>query len=179
LQWDFPGTAVVIPEAIFSDKSFQNELAGFLDQASTESVKQFGAQTVKSGTVVFESRDTCDPSLISQILMTLLEINGTQVSPTILRKRVRDDVCFIRGDKPWRRSPYWLVLRVGVQRYLTTIFGSEVGRVYYKYLVCLMLVSFMDDSEKNLEQESVSFLKTKLCRRIAKLESEKANAPIR
>lgn len=179
LLWDFPGTTVAIPKAIFSEPSFQNELAGFLDQASTESVKQFGAQTIKSGTVVFEARDTCDPSLITQVLMTLLEGNGAQIKSNILQKRVRDEVCFIRGDKPWRRSPFWLVLRVGVQRYLATIFRPEIGRVYYKYLVCLMLLHFMDDSERFLEQESLDFLKTKLCRRLAKLQSEKFSAPSR
>ena len=73
--------------------------------------------------------------------------------------------------------PYWLVLRVGVQRYLETTFGHEIGRVHYKYLICLMLVRFMDDSEGRLEQESVNFLKTKLCRRLAKLDLEKASAP--
>lgn len=176
LQWDFPGTTVIIPSITFNDSSFQWELAGFLDQASTESVKQFGAQTIKSGTAVFEIRDTCDPSLITQMLMTLLEVNGAQISTSILRKRVRDDVCYIRGDKPWRRSPYWLVLRVGLQRYLATLFNPDVGRVYYKYLICLMLLHFMSDSGRVLEQESLCYLKTKLCRRLAKLEEEKASS---
>jgi len=104
LQWDFPGASVIIHEVSFRKSSFQSELACFLEQASTESVKRFGAQTVKSGTLVFETRDTCDPSLITQMLMTLFEANGNQTHSTILRKRVRDDVCFSRGEKPWRRS---------------------------------------------------------------------------
>ena len=38
LQWDFPGCAVTIPSSEFDNPSFQNEVATFLEQASTESV---------------------------------------------------------------------------------------------------------------------------------------------
>ena len=86
LQWDFPGGAISIPLATFDNENFQNELATFLEQASTESVKQFGAQAYKSGAYLFESRDTGDPFLITQLLMTLFEVNGTKASPPILRE---------------------------------------------------------------------------------------------
>lgn len=38
LQWDFPGCAITIPVSEFNNSSFQNEVAAFLEQASTESV---------------------------------------------------------------------------------------------------------------------------------------------
>lgn len=147
LQWDFPGCAVAIPYSIFENTSFQHELATFLEQASTESVKRFAARTTKAGSFAFESRDTVDPSLITQMLMTLLEVSGHRIYPQLLRKRVRDDVSWTDGAvDPWRRCPYWLVIRVGLQRHLCTSHGDEAGRAHYKFLLCIALARLIEDA---------------------------------
>jgi hypothetical protein len=180
LEWDFPGSAVSIPTSIFADASFQEELATFLSQASKESIKQFAAMTNKAGAFITESRDTVNPSLITSMLMTILEANGARSFPPILRKRIRDDVCWSDGArKPWRRSPFWLVLRIGIQRQLSALHGGEVGRVLYKFLMCQILSDLLEESLKvfpNLDIELVSHLNTKLCRRLAKLEIDKERA---
>ena len=159
----------------FTNSSFQDNLAIFLEQASTESIKQFSARTNKAGTSTSESRDTTDPSLITQMLMTLLEVNGCRISPPLLRKHVRDDVCWANGaEKPWRRCPFWLVLRVGVQRHLCTLRGGEAGRVHYKFLICVVLARLLNETlDQDLSPDLVVFLKAKLCRRLAKLEVDK------
>ncbi|MCJ1463509.1 hypothetical protein MMC07_002117 [Pseudocyphellaria aurata] len=177
LQWDFPGSAIAVPFTEFSNSSFQNSLAGFLDQASTESIKRFAARTNKAGSFAFECRDTVDPALITQMLMTLLEANGHRVFPPLLRKRVRDDVCWNDGaEKPWRRCPFWLVLRVGVQKHLYAVFGAEMGRVHYKFFICLVLTRLIDETLDHVSPELVAFLKAKLCRRLVKLEVDKDQA---
>jgi hypothetical protein len=174
LQWDFPGCAVAIPYSVFDNSSFQDNLASFLEQASTESIKRFAAHTNKAGSFAFESRDTVDPSLITQMLMTLLEANGYRIFPPLLRKRVRDDVCWTDGaEKPWRRCAYWLVLRVGLQRRLYTIHGGEAGRAHYKFLLCLVLARLIDDAIDHLSPDLLAFLKAKLTRRLVKLEVDK------
>lgn len=81
-----------------------------------------------SETDIRVSRDTVDSALITSMLMTILEANGTRHYPPILKKRIRDDVCWATGERPWRRSPFWLVLRVAVQRHLCTLFGGDVGK---------------------------------------------------
>ena len=65
-----------------------DELALFLEQASAESIKQFAARTAKAGSSAFESRDTVDPCLVSQMLVTLLEAIGHRTFTPLLRKRV-------------------------------------------------------------------------------------------
>lgn len=180
LQWDFPGCAVVIPYSDFINSAFQDSLAGFLEQASTESVKRFAAQAHKAGSSVYESRDTVDPSLITQMLMTLLEAHGYQVFPPPLRKRVRDDVCWTTGaENPWRRSGYWLLLRVALGRNLCTLHGDEAGRAHYKFLFCLVLTRLIDEVLEHLSPELfelLAFLNAKLTRRIVKLEVSKGRA---
>lgn len=71
LQWDFPGYAVSISFKTFSDLSFQNELVSFLEQASTESVKQFGNYTVKGGVNTFEPREVSLMYLLSIFLSAM------------------------------------------------------------------------------------------------------------
>lgn len=113
LLWDFPASAVAIPAETFRDPLFQAQLAIFLEQASVESLKQFASVASKAGVDAYESRDAVESSLITHMLMALLEANGRQIFPTKLRKRVRDDVCWNESEKPWKRSPLWLVIRVG------------------------------------------------------------------
>ena len=174
LQWDFPGCAVAVPLQDFDNPTFQDNLAVFLEQASVESIKCFAARTNKAGSFAFESRNTVDPSLVTQMLMTLLEVNGHRTFPPLLRKRVRDDVCWTDGaEKPWRRCPFWLVLRVGVQRHLGTLLGGETGRVHYKFLICLVIARLIDETLDHLSPELLAFLKAKLCRRLVKLEVDK------
>lgn len=174
LQWDFPGCTVDVPYVDFNNTSFQENLAEFLEQASIESIKRFAAHTNKAGSLAFESRDTVDPSLITQMLMTLLEVIGDRVFPPQLRKRVHDEVCVTDGAAvPWRRSPYWLVVRVSLQRHLCTLNGTEAGRAYYKFLTGLVLARLVEDALDHLSPEVLAFLNAKLARRLVKLEAEK------
>lgn len=179
LRWEFPGSAVAIPVSEYEKSCFQDELATFLDKASTESIKRFAAHTNKAGSFTFESRDTVDPALVTQMLMTLLEVNGRRVFPPLLQKRVRDDVCWSEGgEKPWRRCPFWLVLRVAVHRHLSIALGGDVGRIQYKFLVCLALSRFLDECLGQIGLDLAVFLKTKLCRRLFKLELDKDRSPV-
>jgi hypothetical protein len=173
LQWDFPGSAFAIPLPTFNDDNFQVALADFLEQASLESTKAFGAQSFKAGVESYENRDTANPAIISSLLMAVIEENGRRLSTPLLRKRVRDDVCWYQAGRPWRRSPRWLVLRVTVSRYLLLALGAELGRFEYKFCLCICLAKFLEHAHPFLEVDQVHFLKGKLCRRLAKLDTER------
>ncbi|KAF7513903.1 hypothetical protein GJ744_006517 [Endocarpon pusillum] len=108
------------------------------------------------------------------MLMTMLEANGHRVFPTLLRKHVRDDVCWTDGaERPWRRCPYWLVLRVGLERHLCRLHGGEAGKAHYKFLLCLALAGLVEDALEHLSPEILALLNAKLTRRIVKLEVDK------
>ncbi|KAL4873947.1 hypothetical protein BDV12DRAFT_191814 [Aspergillus spectabilis] len=178
LQWDFPGTAVSVPCNVFDDHYFQENLASFLEKASIEPLEQFAVKVRKAGTQISEARNTVDPAIVTQFLMTLLEANGEHVEMPVLRKRVKDDVCWDKAKLPWRRSPFWLTLRVCVQRLLYLHLGSEVGRMQYKAMMCLFLARLLNDCTGELSSENYQLLKVKLCRRLAKLDTEKEDLSI-
>ncbi|KAL1792497.1 hypothetical protein ACET3X_009004 [Alternaria dauci] len=172
LQWDFPGCAVSVPASKFHEEAFQEALATFIEQASSESVTKFAAVTWKAAATIPEIRDTSDPALISGLLMAILEANGTAVSVPCLRKRVRDTVVFDNALRPWRRSAFYLVLRVAVQRYLYHHLGAEVGRLYYKTLMCLLHAQLLENVLKRIPLDAVFSFRQKLGRRLAKLTSD-------
>ncbi|KAM0256937.1 hypothetical protein ACHAQJ_004638 [Trichoderma viride] len=190
LLWDFPGRAVRLTLSEFNDEKFQEQLAAFLEQASMESIHSLQAQARKAKVVVSEIRDTSDPALITQMLMAILEAIGDFATVPVLRKRVRDDVNLLEsGSLPWRRLPFWLVLRVAAQRQLNISLG-ENGRACYKLLMSIFFADLLQDASKaiatksesafinevkNLEPELVVTLRTKLCRRMIKIEQERLN----
>ncbi|KAI0880451.1 uncharacterized protein GGS22DRAFT_84023 [Annulohypoxylon maeteangense] len=176
LSWTFPGTAVLVPSSTFYDDAFIDSLSVFLEQASVESTQKFSEYATKSGHQVTENRENADPALITSFLTAVLEANGKRISPTLLQKRVRDDICW-SSNAPWRRLPYWLVLRVGIARYLATILGGPHGRIQYKFWMCIIHGIILDDIEDIVPLEDQSFLKAKLCRRLYKLDRDCLEQP--
>ena len=177
LQWDFPGGAVAVPLSVFKDEDFLTSLATFLQQASLEATKSFAAHAFKAGTMPYETRDTPRPTIICSMLLAILEENGRRIPVTRLRKRVRDDVCWDNADKPWRRLPYWLVLRVALGRYLALTLGPEAGRAEYKFYLCLFLSKFLDSVQNIVTIEQLDLLRRKICRRMVKLDVDQSHAP--
>ncbi|KAH7121598.1 hypothetical protein EDB81DRAFT_605619, partial [Dactylonectria macrodidyma] len=179
LTWEFPGRAASIPKDDFDDKSFQNTLSHFLEQASSEAFDKFAARASKGGMTVVETRDSARPTLITEMLMPLLEGIGKPIEVCMVQKRVRDDVVLGSSELPWRRSPYWLLLRVALARILSDVFRDTVpgtDRVHFKFIMCVLLVNFLKDCTGSLGPEQTLMLQAKLCRRLDKLESERLAA---
>lgn len=62
LAVDFPTSSVVLPHENFLE--MRKELAEFLDQASSEPLREFVAKTFKAGTSSRELRDSTNASLL-------------------------------------------------------------------------------------------------------------------
>jgi len=146
-----------------------------MEQASMETIAQVQASIKKAGTSVAEIRDTPEPTLISEMLMPLLEALGRCVESPVIHKRIRDDVNIYNAELPWRRLPFWLVLRVSAIRSLTTSLGMEHGRICYKYLIVQILATLLKDSQV-LSPDIVSHVRAKLCSRLAKLDRERTQS---
>lgn len=179
LLQSFPGRACAVPETCFHNEDFQSSLAEFLEKASMETLNRLTAKTRKAGVEITEARDTTDPAMVTQLLMPLLESLGDTVQVEKFQKRVRDDVNIEVQSKtgsalPFRRHPFWLILRVAVQRHLILSMGYRSGRALYKSLIAVVLAQLMTNVVGQLKPELTLLLRAKLCRRLAKLEQEKA-----
>lgn len=178
--WDFPDRVACIPFTEFQKPSLQEALADFLEKGSTEPLRCFQAHITKAQTSVVESRDTASPALLTDVLIPLLESIGSSAGANFsrLRKRVRDDATIKAAELPWRRLPFWLVLRVGIQRQLQLFLGNDPGRACYKFLVTTLLIEFLNECPGQLSPEFTLMLRAKVCRRLAKLEQEKCNSTV-
>jgi hypothetical protein len=179
LQWSFPSRSVAISELEFSKDSFQDGLADFLEQASEVAFDQFAARASKGDKMVVESRDTPSPALITEMLLSFLEATGRAFPVHAVHKRVRDDVVLGSSETPWRRSPYWLILRVAAQRILLTSCSDDLGtsRLYFKFVMCIVFARLLADCQPTLHPEKTLMLQAKLCRRLAKLQTDMSEAP--
>ncbi|KIW32045.1 uncharacterized protein PV07_03620 [Cladophialophora immunda] len=177
LQWDFPTSAAAIPTDVFADDTFQQSLADFLQKASLERVDKFGAVIYKANSPAFETRDTNDPALVTGMLITLLEGIGQLAQTSPIRKRVRDEVRRKESGIPWRRSPFWLLLRVGILRLLEQATCQSVSNALYKALMCILHAQLLGEMVGTQTPELTHLLLTKLGRRIAKLEKDRILAP--
>lgn len=188
LTWDFPDRAVSVPLDVFSSDSFMQHLASFLEQSTKESFDRFAARAFIGGKAVVETRDCPSPALITEMLLSLLEglgDSGDQFQRRV-QKKIRDEVILGNSEIPWRRSPYWLVLRVLMQRQLALSMAQEdvtagVDRVYYKFLMAAVLARLIHVGAGAFHPEKTMTLIAKLSRRLAKLESDRqqATGPLR
>lgn len=175
LQWDFPGCAVAVPQNVYRTQSFQENFAAFIERACIEPLEQFATMMYKSGVCMPEIRGTTDPSLITGFLMTVLEHNGKKLEVPLLQKRVRDEVSWNNARKPWRRSPFYLVLRVAIQRHLYHIFDQDTGHFYYKAAMALFLARLLEQSCGLVPHEATFSMMQKLGRRLSKIEQLKSS----
>lgn len=165
---------MAVPYSTYLEDGFINNLTTFLEHACRESVKDFAAHAFKAGTQIFEYRNTAEPGLVTSMLMAILQENGRGIAPKPLQKMVRDDVCWKNADKPWRRLPYWLILRVSIARFLAIELGGEIGRADYKFYLVHVLGNFLATIQgPSTSVERLDYLKKKICRRLTKLEVDK------
>ena len=173
LQWSFPTAAAAIPNNVFADENFQQYLADFLERGSMENIKKFGAVTRKANSSAFEPRDTADPALITSLLITILEGIGRLIPVLPTLKRVRDEVRWQESEIPWRRSPFWLLLRVGMVRHLEASTTPTVANTLYKALFCVLQAGLLGQLVGSQSPDLSHLLLRKLCRRVAKLEKDR------
>jgi len=115
-------------------------------------------------TAVDETREPVDPALVTGTLMPLVESLGRHESVAALRKTARDDVVWLDARFSWRRSPFWLVLRVICQCVLSTHVGGPKGRALYKFLMVVTLARLLKSGRTLALSDMAMLTMQKLCR---------------
>jgi hypothetical protein len=139
------------------------------------SLKRFEARSAKAKASVIEAWDTTDPALVTQMLISLLKAVRSAVNVPRLRKRVRDDANIQKRRVSVEKTAVLACLPRRTQRQLCLALGNETGRACYKFLICIVLAQLLEDCAGQLAPELTMMLKTKLCRRLAKLEMDKTS----
>lgn len=172
----FPAHAVSISFKVFGDENFQRELADKICRLDVEHVEEMMPKSQKAGRKNVEVRDTTNPSLVTEMLMAILASLGTPVNVQQIQKRVRDDVLCNRCLLPWRRSSFWLALRITVQSTLAAILPDKEALAEYKNFMIFFLTKIASQaSTSNLSNEMCHVILAKIARRASKLGSDTQN----
>lgn len=168
----FPARAIACPSNRFFEASFQSQLQLALRRLATESPPEsYHPTAIKSGTKVFEERDTTHPGFVNDYLMTILSVVGENYASITTEKRVREDILWQKTDQPWRRAPFWLFLKVAVLRTLSMALSPEKARQEYKLLIIKVVAQLLNIScDLSVDPNMLSVVHTKLARRVLKFE---------
>ncbi|KAI4721480.1 hypothetical protein E4T48_02363 [Aureobasidium sp. EXF-10727] len=168
----FPGRAVACPSSKFLDASFQSQLQLALRRLATEAPPaNYLSTSTKSGVVLHEERDTTHPGFVQDYLMTILSVIGKDHASVTTEKRVRDDILWQKTNQPWRRAPFWLLLKVAVLRTLSANLSPTEACRRYKQLMIEVISRLLQDACKlPVDPNMLSVLHAKLAGRALKFE---------
>jgi len=165
MQSSFPTHAIPVPFPIFSNPTFQKNLAIYLFHMSIDELEESAAHTKKAGSTVVETRDSPDPKFITDLLVTILagtsDTSAVQDPIRRVTKRIADDVLWKDALAPWRRSKLWLVIRVALQTTLEP-------RDYKAFMVFSMTLILERAIDLDCNNDTVRCMMVKCSRRAVK-----------
>ncbi|KAF5393744.1 hypothetical protein D9757_000321 [Collybiopsis confluens] len=170
----FPGPAITLPASVWDDASFRSQFANFLYHMNEDDLDNAVAHTQKAGSTVVEVRDVADPKYISELLMGILHGIGSPTPPEDFRyvnKRIGDDILWKDAYLPWRRSPVYLVLRVGLQLSLSY---HDRDHFLFKNFMAFALARLLESTVRDcpeLDTDLLHVMSLKVARRLHKLET--------
>ncbi|KAI9773044.1 MAG: hypothetical protein M1835_006205 [Candelina submexicana] len=167
----FPGRCVEIETAKLLESDLSHHIARSLHQLDSETVEECMATSTKARSTVIEVRETNSPEFVTDFFMSVLAAIGQPVAIEPLYKHTRDEVLWDDSLKPWRRSPFWLVMRVTLQITLAQIFPNNSRLQYKNFMVYLISRIAMIATEKGISLENRYIISAKLARRASKLDT--------
>ncbi|KAK3612988.1 hypothetical protein LTR22_028358, partial [Elasticomyces elasticus] len=121
-------------------------------------------QARKAGTNMDEDRDTTHPGMISDLVMGFLSATGRPAQVNTISKNTREEVLWHNARSPWRRSPVWMLLRVGLQ--------LKFPHDLYKEFIVFMMSRVINDSRNQRLSSDLRYaMMAKVARRVVKLPS--------
>jgi hypothetical protein len=164
----FPGPAVAIDSNTMLDPSFRVAIAQLLTQLDAQTPEESWPTVMKAKTDTIEIRDAIHPRFVTEMLTGILQGIGNPVEVSRIYKRTRDDILWDYTLKPWRRSPLWLLLRVGLQ---TTLIedGEDCDQRYKSFMIFFMARILERALQKSLPSDLFFIMAAKISRRTLKL----------
>jgi hypothetical protein len=180
LRRSFPASGISIPRATFQDRHFRACLAATIAVMSQQRVAGTQPKAKKTGRLLDEDRDTADPKMVTEFLMSCLLPLGRPASASAIWKNTRDEVSYASSLQPWRRSPLWLVIRVVLQLSFSRtssragVSGDNAGsypQLYKEFMVFSMAQTLTETRRYSYHSDIVFAMGAKIRRRLEKAES--------
>lgn len=130
----------------------------------------------KSGREHVEKRNVAHPMYVSQWLIAAVSDGSTKVNTKfpVISKKVRDEI--ILGNPipelPFRRSGFYIAMKVFLQLGLIIELGEQRGKFVYKIMMLKFMTKFCDGS---IDADIAIQMIAKIARRIDKIQNQVAS----
>ncbi|KAI5273021.1 hypothetical protein E4T47_03715 [Aureobasidium subglaciale] len=168
---EFPGCAFSWSSAMFFDHYFLTQFSTFLCRLQAEPVDYVSMSRVEGHNRAPKDWNSASPEFVTGCLMAMLRANGSSEQVTPSRKHIRDDILAKQIRIPWRRSSFWLFLRVSVLRALDSqLEASKAQHEYKKFMIQVVakLLHLVLDMQPT--PDNIAMVHSKLARRVFKFE---------
>ncbi|UPK97257.1 hypothetical protein LCI18_008192 [Fusarium solani-melongenae] len=165
----FPANATEIPYPDFEDETFQSVFTKTLEKMSYQTIQETKHKVSKAKQKHDEDRETVEPRIVIDLLPSILRGAGKRVSIPGICKNTREEVMWNNSKLLWRRSPVWLLIRVGLQ--LTMARPARSDKDPYKEFMVFLMAQVLDVAVKQGAASDVLYImSTKVSRRLRKLK---------
>ncbi|KAI9655268.1 MAG: hypothetical protein M1829_000681 [Trizodia sp. TS-e1964] len=166
----FPASALSIKIATLMQDGCLSSLAHTVAKLSCQEVAEAKARVRKKGDLQIEERDTTNPRLVTDFLLTVLSSMGKCVKPARIWKNTREEVLWSNSLLPWRRSPVWLLARVTIQTIMTQ---PILNKNAYKHFMLFFMADIMQAAQPYNKPSGVIYcMAAKVSRRLLKLNGD-------
>ncbi|KAK2480402.1 hypothetical protein H9L39_07970 [Fusarium oxysporum f. sp. albedinis] len=165
----FPANATEIPSLDFEDETFLSVFTKTLEKMSYQTVQETVHKARKAEQEHDEDRETVEPRIVTDLLPSMLRGVGKQVAVPGICKNTREEVMWSDSKLPWRRSPLWFLIRVGLQLTMTRL--ARKDKDPYKEFMVFLMAQVLDVAVKQgVKSDMLHTMSTKLSRRLCKLK---------
>ncbi|KAF2706566.1 hypothetical protein K504DRAFT_492980 [Pleomassaria siparia CBS 279.74] len=170
----FPASASMVSLDQFQEDGLQGTLARTIATMDFQPALGFQPQVRKSGRDQGEWRDTTNPGMVTDYLMTFIAALGKHISTPGISKNTREEVLWSDAKEPWHRSPLWLMIRVTMQLQFSR--AAETSRssenLFKPFMVFLLskVLTLVSVHHATFEPEVIHNISAKLSRRIKKIK---------
>jgi hypothetical protein len=162
----FPDTAVQVPIATAQEAGFFDQVSTLLSSLDHEEFQDTWEVSRKAGTKQREIRNSNHPKYVTEFFAGVMRGYGDVANVKMVKKRIADEVLWKSAEKPWRRSPVYLILRVLVQSSVITPVDYKMFMLHM-HTVCLSACALVD-----FDGELLYALRAKMARRLHKLRGQ-------
>lgn len=167
LKRTFPSEGVVVNLEVFTSPQFRSAVASTIAKMSFETAPGMcGEISTPNGKV----DDTAAPNLVTELLISFLLANGKPATEPTVRKHTREEIILNEGNEvPWRRSAFWLFLRVTLHLQMSRFDGGQDSGLYKRFMVFFMAQFLRSAVDLDMNSDLLFAMSAKVARRLVKL----------
>ncbi|KAL2840210.1 hypothetical protein BJY01DRAFT_250125 [Aspergillus pseudoustus] len=172
LQRQFPGPCFSMDRATFNQPGMKDTIVQKVTKMSHQPAPGTKTKVKKSRYHHDDDKDAVNPKMVTELFTAFLRPCCTAVIDSLqIVKNTREEVLWLGSGLPWRRSAFWLLIRVTLQLTFRRLSVDErLSDELYKQFMVFFMARILESSLGKLCDECCHIMTAKIARRLRKLE---------